>query len=180
MRQRMCCFAGVCTYVYVHLVVRMNWIGTTEASNWIGCVVIFMQHDTVADRTLCAGFLFASLLRRRCCCFVFILFLYAVVISVVVRCFFFFSFLHRARMRDVSQCKSSESTLTIDSFASFGFYLNTSFFHLDVVFSLLIQEPRFALRVCLCVCVCAFEPYTITITEAKQQWNSELKRVACL
>lgn len=37
----MCCFAGVCTYVYVHLVVRMNWIGTTEASNWIGCDVIF-------------------------------------------------------------------------------------------------------------------------------------------
>lgn len=157
----MCCFAGVCTYASVHLVVRMNWIGTSEASNWIGCVVIFMQHDTVADRTLCAGFLFASLRHRRfCCCFVFILFLCAVVINVVVRCFFFFHFLHRARTRDVSQCKSSESTLTIDSFASFGFYLNTSlFFFTWTLSSVCWFKNQDVHDVCACVCMCVWTIY---------------------
>lgn len=68
---------------YMHLVVRMNWIGTDqEASNWESDVLYIYAHDTVADRTLCACFSSSFF-----CFFVLfnsISFSYAVVISVVV------------------------------------------------------------------------------------------------
>lgn len=50
----------------VHLVVRLNWIGTTEPSNWIGCAVHFYAHDTVADRTLCVFLFLCGCHQCRC------------------------------------------------------------------------------------------------------------------